>query len=214
MTDPDRFARHLDVVRAHIEDHGRRSVRIIAVTKGFGADAIDLARRHQVFDIGESYAQELQAKSDSIPDDVRVHFIGRIQRNKVRRIADRVVLWHSVARPEIVREIAARADAAEILIQVRPIDDPTKDGVSPAELPAMLAIAGELGVSVRGLMTIGVHGDPVATREVFAKTRALASEHALEELSMGMSDDYLLALEEGSTMLRLGTVLFGPRPSR
>lgn len=212
MIDPDRFARQLSVVRADIAELSRGDVRIVAVTKGFGAEAIELARNHGVYDIGESYAQELQGKVAVIPDEVQVHFIGRIQRNKVRRIADRVALWHSVARPEILTEIAKRVDGAAVLVQVRPIDDPTKDGVTPADLPMMLERSEQLGVDVRGLMTMGIQNDLDATREVFAAARELASDHGLAELSMGMSDDYRMALEEGATMLRLGTVLFGARP--
>jgi pyridoxal phosphate enzyme (YggS family) len=210
VIDAEAFAGSLEAVRADVDASGRDDVRIVAVTKGFGPAEIDLARDHGLFDIGESYAQELLGKE--IPDDVRVHFIGRIQRNKVRKIADRVEMWHSVARAEILTEIAKRVDGARVLVQVRPSGDTTKDGIEPGELAAMLALAEEQGVEVAGLMAMGVHGDPSATRAVFAATRELGRSHGLVELSMGMSGDYRIALDEGATMLRLGSVLFGPRP--
>ena len=214
MTEAD-WSRRLETVRSDIAAAGRSGdVTVIAVTKGFGRAQIEWARAAGLLDIGESYAQELVGKAESIPGDVRVHFIGRIQRNKVRKIADRVALWHSVARVEVIQEIAKRVEGGRVLIQIRPDADPSKDGVTGAELPALLAAADEAGVEVRGLMTMGVHGDPEATRAAFAATRALADRHGLRELSMGMSDDYRAALAEGATMLRLGTALFGPRPNR
>lgn len=204
----------LSTVQADVAAVGRVDVRIVAVTKGFDRSAIDAARRVGLLDVGENYAQEVMEKSDAIGDDLTMHFIGRIQRNKVRKISDQVSLWHSVARPEIVQELAKRNASARMLIQVRPHGDPTKDGVPPEEIEAMLAMADDLGVSVEGLMTIGVLGDEVATRRCFEEVGRLADEFGLAERSMGMSGDYRDALEAGATILRLGSLLFGPRPTR
>ena len=201
-------------ISAGIASSRAGEITLVAVPKGLGRAEIERARASGVYDIGESYAQELLSKADDIPSDVCVHFIGRIQRNKVRKIADSVDLWHSVARAEIVTELAKRVDGPEILVQIRHEQDPTKDGVLAQELPAILELAQESGVRVRGLMTMGIFGDLHATATVFAATRTLAESHGLAELSMGMSGDYRVALDEGATMLRLGTVLFGPRPAR
>ena len=210
---PEAFGERLESVREDIAARGRDAT-IVAVTKGFGPAEILVAHAAGVRDIGESYAQELLTKIDSIPADVDVHFIGRIQRNKVRRIVDRVSLWHSVARPEVIDEIGRRAEDVNVLIQIRPEGDPSKEGIAAEDLESTLARAHDAGVIVRGLMTMGVFGDDSATRTAFARTRRLAERFDLAEISMGMSDDYRLALDEGATILRLGTILFGPRPPR
>ncbi len=210
----DVVAERLALVHQAIEECGRGDVKIIAVTKGFDRSAIDCAQRLGLHDVGENYAQELLEKSEAIAAETRVHFMGRIQRNKVRKIVEHVDLWHSVARPEILLELAKRSATAQVLIQVRPIDDPTKDGVRPEELEAMLEVAHDNGVMVRGLMTIGLLGDKSATQACFVELDRLADHHGLTERSMGMSGDYRDALEAGSTMLRLGSVLFGERPAR
>lgn len=214
MSVPDELvAERLEHVRDAIAAVGRSDVKIIAVTKGFDRSAIDCAKRIGLADIGENYAQELEEKADAIDDATHVHFMGRIQRNKVRKIAAQVELWHSVARPEILIELAKRVDAPKALIQVRPIEDTTKDGVRPGELDEMLEVAKAHDVAILGLMTIGILGDAAATRDCFIELDKLAVHHGLPERSMGMSGDYRDALVAGATMLRLGSVLFGDRPA-
>lgn len=207
-------AERVAAIREDITSFGRSEVKIVAVTKGFDRSAIDCARRVGVHDVGENYAQEILEKADALEGDMNVHFMGRIQRNKVRKIIDYVDLWHSVARPEILVELGKRADAPHALIQVRPIEDPTKDGVRPEELESMLEVAATNNVTVRGLMTIGLLGDAAATRQCFVELDRLADQYGLAERSMGMSGDFRDALEAGSTMLRVGSVLFGDRPAR
>ena len=201
----------LHEVHDAIETIGRDEVTIVAVTKGFDRSAIDCAARLGLADVGENYAQELLGKLP-LPAGLRAHFIGRIQRNKVRKIGDQVTLWHSVSRPEILIEIARRSARPRALIQVAAQGDTTKDGVEPREIEALLKVAEEPNVEIAGLMTIGVHGDVARTRQSFAALDRLAGEFGLAERSMGMSGDYRDALEAGATMLRLGSVLFGPRP--
>jgi len=191
---------------------GRPDARILAVTKAFPAELVSRAIALGLTDIGESYAQEVLEKADAYTD-CSLHFIGRIQRNKVRKIAEHVSLWHSVDRAEIVREIAKRRPGAELLIQVNPSKDPTKAGVQPEEVATLLAEAEVGGATVKGLMTIGVHGDVKATRDTFHVVRELADQFALTECSMGMSGDYRDALEAGSTIIRVGSLLFGDRPT-
>lgn len=212
MISPPQVAERLAAIRDRLDSVGRRDIRIVGVTKGFPGSVVSAALDAGLNDIGESYAQEVEAKSSAYAG-ANLHFIGRIQRNKVRRIADRVDLWHSVSRPEIVREIAKRSPGARILVQVNTGGDGSKDGVPPSEVETMLGVAADAGLSAVGLMTIGVLGDPAASRRAFAIVRALADDHGLAECSMGMSDDHLDAAAAGSTMLRLGTSLFGPRPA-
>ena len=207
----EEVAANLGAVRDAIGDSGRSDVTIVAVTKGFDRSAIECASRLGISDIGENYAQELQAKSP-MPEETRVHFIGRIQRNKVRKVADQVDLWHSVSRPEVVVEISKRSAHPQILIQVAAAGDTTKAGVAPDEVEPLLEVAREHGVDVAGLMTIGVLADEERTMQSFADLARLADTFELRERSMGMSGDYRDALAHGATMLRLGSALFGPRP--
>lgn len=210
MINRDQLEERLAVVRAELAGIGRDEIKIIAVTKGFPASVVELARAAGLDDIGESYAQDLLEKVDSYTG-ATLHFIGRIQRNKVRKVADVVDLWHSVDRVEILDEIAKRSEGARVLLQVNPVENPTKAGVDPAEVPEMLDRASSLGLIVEGLMTIGIQDDPSGSRTAFAAVDRLADEYGLAERSMGMSADYMDAAAAGSTMIRLGTSLFGPR---
>lgn len=220
MTEPDRrllvsdevITERLTEVRNAISEFGRDDVEIVAVTKGFDVTAVQTAKRLGLTQIGENYAQELAEKAPEF-DGVTVNFLGRIQRNKVRKVHEFVDLWHSVARPEILVEIAKRSPNAEVLIQIQPEGDETKDGVRPPQLPEMFELASEHGVRIVGFMTIGVLGDPDRTSRSFHELDGLATEYEVTVRSMGMSGDYRLALDAGSNMIRLGSVLFGPRPS-
>lgn len=206
------IGQRLTEVRNAIAELGRDDVDIVAVTKGFDASAVQAAKRLGLTQIGENYAQELAEKWSEF-DEVTVNFLGRIQRNKVRKVHQHVDLWQSVARPEILIEIAKRAPGADVLIQIQPDGDESKDGVRPPQLPEMFQLANDHGVSIVGFMTIGVLGDPHRTSQSFGELAELADEYDVKVRSMGMSGDYRLALEAGSNMLRLGSVLFGPRPS-
>lgn len=213
MTVPDDvIAERLDKIRSTIADVGRPDVTIVAVTKGFDATAVHAARRLGLTDIGENYAQEIVEKNDEF-DGLTVNFLGRIQRNKVRKVCESVHLWQSVSRPEILSEIAKRSAGARVLIQIQPEGDESKDGVRPAELAAMFELADNVGVTIAGLMTIGVLSNPEATTRCFREVSALADEYDVGITSMGMSGDYRDALVAGSNMIRLGSVLFGPRPA-
>ena len=199
-------------IRAELERIGRPDTRIIAVTKGFGVEAWQAAARLGLDTVGESYAQELQAKLAGDRPDIGVHFIGRIQRNKVRKVIDDVDVWHSVARPEILTELGRRRPGARALLQLSVADDPTKDGITADQVETMLEVAQEADVQIEGFMTIGLQGDADASRAAFEAVDRLATEHGLVERSMGMSNDWQDAAAAGSTLLRLGSVLFGPRP--
>ena len=209
--DDETVAERLGDVRNAVSELGRTDVQIVAVTKGFDVSAVQAVKRLGLTQIGENYAQELAEKSGEF-DDLTVNFLGRIQRNKVRKVHEYVDLWQSVARPEILTEIAKRSPGARVLIQIQPEGDDSKDGVRPEQLDHMFELASEQGVEITGLMTIGVHGDEDRTDQCFREVIALADEYEVAVRSMGMSGDYRLALAAGSNMLRLGSTLFGPRP--
>ena len=219
--DPAEVARRLEVVRARIDAAaGGREVTLVAVTKGFGADAVRAALGLGLDLVGENYAQELVAKAadldaDPVPGVVPLwHFLGRLQRNKVRHLAGVVAVWQSVDRAELVAEIATRAPGAAVLVQANLSGEAQKGGASLAEVPALVAQGRELGLDVRGLMGVGPAGEPEAARPGFRALVALADELGLPERSIGMSADLEVAVEEGATMVRVGTDLFGPRPPR
>jgi pyridoxal phosphate enzyme (YggS family) len=219
---PERLALVRDTVaRCQAARGWRHQVRIIGVTKTHGPDAVRAAVAAGLRDVGENRVQEALQKQEVAGDlTVDWHLIGTLQRNKARSAVGRFRLIHSVDRIDLARELDRRGSGApqDILVQVNCSDEPQKGGVSPGELPVLLDELGELGgLRVRGLMTMSaLTEDQAEQRRAFTLLRQLrdASErqgHTLPELSMGMSGDYPIAVEEGATMIRLGTVLFGER---
>jgi pyridoxal phosphate enzyme (YggS family) len=213
--DPAEVIRRTDALRERIAAAGGdpSAVRIVAVTKRFGLAAVAAARAAGLEDLGENYAQELLGKA-AAPEAAgcRWHFIGPVQRNKVRGLAPVVHLWQGVDRVEVGAAIARYAPGARALVQVNVTGEPTKAGASPAQAPRLVDDLRSLGLDVRGLMAIGRTGAPSDARPGFADLTALADRLELEERSMGMSGDLEVAVQEGSTMIRIGTALFGPRP--
>ncbi len=208
----------LALVRERIAATGRApgDIVVVAVTKGFGVEAVEAAAAMGLADVGENYAQELGDKWRAVPDaGRRWHFLGRVQRNKVRSIASVVHLWQGVDRVAAGEEIARRAPGARVLVQVR-IDDgdaaPARNGCPPGDVPALVERLDGLGLDVRGLMAVGPPGAPELARPGFREVSALADRLGLVERSMGMTDDLGVAVEEGSTMVRVGRGLFGARP--
>ena len=169
-------------------------------------------------DLGENYAQELLPKAGELGDrpdaspQPRWHFIGRLQRNKVRKIADLVHLWQSVDRIDLATEIARRAPGARVLVQVDIAGVGGRGGCPPDETAQLVAGCRQAGLDVAGLMAVGEPGPPEQARPGFRLLAAQAADLGLAELSMGMSADIEVAVEEGATMVRVGTALFGPRP--
>jgi pyridoxal phosphate enzyme (YggS family) len=221
MTDrsAEAVADRLAAVRRRIEAAGGdvERIRVVAVTKGFDADAVRAAVDAGVTDIGENYAQELVAKAEELGEDasrVRFHFVGQLQRNKVRQVAPLVAVYQSVDRAALGREIANRAPGASVLVQVNLTDDPGRGGRPPAEVPGLVDELRAAGLDVCGLMAVAPIGPAATARAAFASVRSLADRLELPERSYGMTDDLEAAVEEGSTMVRLGTALFGPRPRR
>ena len=215
MIDPAAVIARVDAVRARIAAAGGdpTAVLLVAATKGFGPDAVRAALAAGVDQIGESYAQELTAKAAEV-DGPRWHFLGRLQRNKVRALAPLVSLWQSVDRLELGDEIAERAPGASVLVQVNVSGEPQKGGCPPDEAPALVEGLRVRGLDVQGLMAIGPTGPPEAARQPFRVLAAQARTLDLHHLSIGMTEDLEVAVQEGATMIRVGRGLFGPRPPR
>lgn len=210
MTD---VAANAAAVRDRIEAAGGDPdrVRILAVSKGQGADAVRAAVAAGLVDVGESYAQELLAKAEQVEESVRWHMIGRLQRNKVRQVASFVHLWQSIDRLSLAAEVARHAPGAAVLVQVNVTGADQQGGCPPERVAAVVEGCTDLGLDVRGLMAIGPMAAPDASRAAFRTVRELADALELPERSLGMSGDLEAAVAEGSTMIRIGTDLFGPR---
>ena len=203
-------------------------VRLVAVSKFHPAEALQEAYDAGQRIFGESHVQELVAKQEALPKDIEWHFIGHLQTNKVKYIAPFISLIHSVDSVKLLREIdkqAAKADrVVDVLLQVHVAKEETKFGFTPDELLDMLATEEWKTlqhVRLAGLMAMATNTDDTAqiAREfdtvsqlfAVAKERFFATEPAFREISMGMSGDYLIAQEHGSTMVRIGTTIFGQR---
>lgn len=193
-------------------------VTLVAVSKKHSVHAIRQAMAAGALDLGENYAQELAQKRAELADAplLRWHFIGSLQRNKVKMVIG-CTLLHAVDSEALLREIGKRASAEgvvqDVLLAVNLSGEPTKSGVTAAEVPALTALSVP-GVRVRGLMTMPAPGDRPAAQRAFARLRALRDSLGsgrMPYLSMGMSDDYELAIAEGATHVRIGTAIFGAR---
>lgn len=219
---PDRLAE----VRARIDDAIRRgghgqAVTVVAVTKTYGPDAPRAAWEAGLRDVGENKVQEALAKMPQVGVSLRWHLIGHLQRNKVKQI-DPFDLIHSMDSARLADALAAHGSArgrpVEVLVQVNVSAEETKGGYQPSMFVQEAGrLRGLSGIAVRGVMTMAPFDAPEATlRSVFAGARRCAevlraAGHPATELSMGMSGDYEVAVEEGATLVRLGTVLFGAR---
>ncbi len=218
-----RLAAVRDTIRHHQAKAGwTHAVRIVAVTKGHGPEAVRAAAAAGLEDIGENRVQEALAKQEQLGDlPVRWHLIGTLQRNKARQAVGRFALIHSVDRADLAAELdrrAAEGSRQPVLVEVNCSAEPQKGGVEPAAVPALLQVITALPrLELRGLMTLAAQSDDERVqRAAFGRLRELrdrmqAGGYALPELSMGMSGDYPVAVEEGATMVRLGTLLFGER---
>jgi len=205
----------LDAVRSRIDAAGGEHVALLPVSKGHPVEAAIAARRLGLDRLGENYAQELAAKAPVVrdaADAVDWHFIGRLQTNKVRTICEHVHTWQSVDRLKVGREIAKRSPGARVFVQVNLSQDPGKGGCSFADLDVLCDELRRLDLAVDGLMGVGTEGDDRATADGFGALRAAVDRLGLAECSMGMTADLEIAIREGSTMVRIGSDLFGPRP--
>ncbi|HOV98457.1 MAG TPA: YggS family pyridoxal phosphate-dependent enzyme [Bacteroidota bacterium] len=203
-----------------------QDIQIVAVSKTWDSSAIREAWKAGITNFGENYVQEFRTKYQELKDiPLQWHFVGHLQSNKVKFIIDAMHLIHTVDDIELGKEINKRAEklgkVQDALIEVHATNEPTKYGVKPEQTASLVKELAMLdNIRVLGLMTMGpLADDPEASRSSFrilrqlqTEIRSLGIEHiSMEHLSMGMSFDYPIAIEEGATLLRIGTAIFGER---
>jgi pyridoxal phosphate enzyme (YggS family) len=198
------------------------TVRLVAIAKTFPVHIVQEAIDAGIEDVGENRAQELRDKVASLGERVRWHFVGHLQTNKVRTVIGGIVLLHSVDRLGLAEAVARRARSLgtvqDVLLEVNVAGERSKHGVEPGAAVALAAeVAALEGVSVRGLMTMPpLTDDPENSRPYFRDLAALRDELVQSlpeatELSMGMTRDFEVGVEEGATLVRIGEAIFGPR---
>ena len=206
-------AERLATVRDRIARAGGNEVTVLPVTKTFGIEACFASFAAGCSDVGENYTQEIVSKLGSVDRPFGVHFIGQLQSNKIRQLAPIVSVYESLDRRSLVAELAKRVPGVGVLIQVAASAEPGKGGCALNEVPALVAHAQDAGLDVRGLMTVGpTNGGPEAARHGFRVVRQLLDRLGLSVCSMGMTNDLEVAVQEGSTQVRIGSALFGERP--
>jgi PLP dependent protein len=204
------------VVRANLErvrseiaatDRDPAEIEILAAVKYVPVEELGALAEAGITIVGENRAQDLVTKIDAYPGEFTWDFIGRLQSRKVRTIVPNVRYIHSVDSDSALAQLARpECSAAQILIEVNVAEEPGKGGVLPLDLPAFLS---RCPVAVVGLMTMPpLASEPEASRPYFAALRGLAERHGLRHLSMGTSQDYLVAIEEGATIVRIGASLY------
>lgn len=211
----------LEQVEERIQNAARRAGRarseitLIAVTKKFSAQVVREAYQLGLRQFGENYVQEFEGKHPALADleDAEFHLIGHLQSNKARTAAEIFRVIQTVDSEKLARRLDQAGKPLEVMIEVKLSEEESKAGAAPDDLPALIdAIRGCANLRLTGLMTMPPWNDDAeVTRPYFRKLALLGREHGLEKLSMGMSHDLEAAIEEGSTHLRVGTALFGPR---
>jgi pyridoxal phosphate enzyme (YggS family) len=215
MNIEDRYREVLDRIRLSCEKVGRNptSVHLIAVSKMQSVEKIQELYNLGHRDFGESKVQELLVKVDALPKDIRWHFIGTLQSNKLRKAAEVCDVIHSIDSESQLKEIRKIGSSLNLFVQVNIGDEPQKSGVDKKGLDSMVAsVLNCSQASLLGLMTIGpAVEDAEAMRPYFAEMRSLNERVGGKWLSMGMSSDFDVAVQEGSTHIRVGSLLFGDR---
>ncbi|MDX6588290.1 MAG: dependent protein [Solirubrobacterales bacterium] len=203
--DPERVAERLAEVREEIGD----GVRVLVATKYVPDDELGALAEAGVDLVGENRLDDLERKHERFGDLFEWHFIGGLQSRKVKGILPLVTLIHSVASESALEQINSRAsDGTRILVQVNVAGEDAKEGIAPADLGEFIA---KSEVEVAGLATMPPFADdPEASRSHFSRLAELAAEHGLAELSMGTSQDWRVAVDEGATIIRLGSTLLRP----
>lgn len=224
----EQLRQRVQAVRQRIEAACRRcgrspqEVTVVAVTKTVGPEVAALLPELGILDLGENRPQELWRKAAALAGPVRWHLVGHLQRNKVARTLPLVQLIHSVDSVRLLEALDAEAlrqgRTVAVLLEVNASREPQKAGFAPQELSGIVPQLATLrAVRVHGLMTMAaLHADPQACRPTFAELRQLrdwlrgelAEPHQPQQLSMGMTNDFEVAVEEGATLIRLGTALF------
>ncbi|GIU80637.1 MAG: YggS family pyridoxal phosphate enzyme [Bryobacteraceae bacterium] len=193
----------------------REEITLLAVTKTFPPEVVLEAHALGLREFGENYVQEFERKAPAVRalEGARFHLIGHLQSNKSRRAGELFDVIQTVDSPKLARKLDALGRPLEVMIEVKLSPEETKSGCAPEDLPALIdEIRARPNLRLTGLMTMPPWSDdPEASRPFFRRLRALAEQHGLRGLSMGMSHDLEAAIEEGATIVRVGTALFGPR---
>ncbi len=214
---PERLAQVEERIQNAANRAGRKreEITLIAVTKKFPAEVTREAYELGLRCFGENYVQEYERKHPSLADlaGIEVHLIGHLQSNKSRVAGDLFQVIETVDSEKLARRLDQLNKPLEVMIEVKLSHEESKEGAAPADLTALIAaIRTCSNLRLTGLMTMPPWcDDPEVTRPYFRQLAALAREHGLSKLSMGMSHDLEAAIEEGSTHVRVGTALFGPR---
>ena len=225
------IAENLAAVRARVDAAASRAGRdpseisLVAVTKEVEPEAAKEAVEIGLVDLGENRVQELRKKQEALADlEVRWHMIGTLQRNKVAQVVGRVALIHSVDSVSLAEAIGRRAEAEnvsqDVLLEVNAGEEQSKHGVAPDDaLEVARGLLDIKGLRLRGFMTVAPQGHEQAARSSFRVLRELrdgmrAQAPDVTELSMGMTEDFEIAIEEGATIVRIGTAIFGPRAEK
>jgi hypothetical protein len=221
---PDSLADRLNVVQTRIANacaHALRdpaSVRLLAVTKVFGPEAIRAAYGLGLREFGENYVQEMERKAPDIPglSGARFHLIGHLQSNKTKKAAHLFSSIDTVDSPKLAARLNAENTPLDVMIEVKLSDEEAKSGAAESDLAAIAeSIRACPNLTLRGLMTVPPWSeDAELSRPYFARLRELAARHNIPEISMGMSHDLEVAIQEGATWVRIGTALFGRRPKK
>jgi PLP dependent protein len=219
--EPTSLAEKLAAVRDRIEraaTGARRdpaSITLLAVTKVFPASAIREAYELGLREFGENYVQEFEGKHPQVADlaGARFHLIGHLQSNKSRKAGELFQVVQTVDSPKLARRLNENGMPLDVMLEVKVSPEDAKFGADPAELPQLIeAVSACPHLHLRGLMTMPPWSDdPEPSRPYFRRLRELGEQHGLRELSMGMSHDLEVAIQEGSTCVRVGTALFGKR---
>ena len=210
----DKVRANLERIRSEIAAAGRdpEEVQILAAVKYVPLEELEVLAQAGLQLLGENRAQDLVAKAEAYPGVFTWDFIGHLQSRKVKQLLPHVRYIETVASDSALEQLGRHADpSTEVLVEVNVAGEEGKSGIAPAELPALLE---RCPVRVVGLMTMPpLAPQPEANRRYFAALRELAAAHGLPQLSMGTSQDYVVALEEGATIIRLGTSLYRPGAS-
>jgi pyridoxal phosphate enzyme (YggS family) len=198
--------------RAHRDPE---TVRLLAVTKVFGPEVVREAYEIGLREFGENYVQEMERKAPVLADltDARFHLIGHLQSNKTKKAAQMFSSIDSIDAAKLATRLNGEAKPLDVMIEVKLSEEESKSGADEAEVPSIVeVIRGCPNLTLRGLMTVPPWSDDAeVARPYFARLRELAGRYGVPELSMGMSNDLEVAIEEGATWVRVGTALFGRR---
>jgi len=211
--------RNAEILLNRIVDAGGdlSRVRLMAVTKAFDAGAPNAAVAAGMLLLGESYVQEFVAKLDHVAEaalEAEWHFIGRLQRNKVRRLPECASVIQSVDNEALAAEIARRRPGQTVFVQANLGDEPQKGGCPMDGISTLVAKCRDLGLQVEGVMGVAEQAEPDVVLRQYQELASVADELELAERSMGMTGDLESAVAAGSTMVRIGTALFGSRPAK